>query len=425
MSKRKRVCEWGKNLLIVLLLCSAAWLLADSQLFGHMPWGPEAQQTDTVQSAPTPTTGQVTLPMAVAVLCEDGVCAARYDAAAVDALFQPLLPILGEALAGAGQPLQEEAALWLAALSGHSGAWFELQGNVPMQVLCRWLAGVDNPNLTGSARQLLLCVREGQVYLCYRDREQYYSCAVDGISADYLGRVLGQTTQNGAVFAAGRAEYGALAPQTLILAQEPSPEEYLAINPLTEDQDMSELLQAMSFAPGLTTVYQTPEGYRARSGNDTLTISAAGRISYERAGDERRYPLVGGEEEPEVYRVVETARQLVCGATQRWGGTAVCLQDVRQEADGWHVEFGYVLNATAVHMGDLGWCAEVVVDYEGVVRYEIVLRGYQPTGKTTLLLPQPQASAALEQMGRAGNGLLVCYLDGGDSVRAGWMADEM
>ena len=128
---------------------------------------------------------------------------------------------------------------------------------------------------------------------------------------------------------------------------------------------------------------------------------------------------------PPVYRAVETARQLVCAGVQRWSGTAVYLRDVRQEADGWHVEFGYVLTAIPVHVGDQGSCAQVLVDSRGVAHYEIWLREYLPAGRTTLLLPQPQAAAALEQMGQAGSGLLLNYLDGGDGVvRAGWMADS-
>jgi len=59
-----------------------------------------------------------------------------------------------------------------------------------------------------------------------------------------------------------------------------------------------------------------------------------------------------------------------------------------------------------------------------VAQYQISLRSYQPAGKTTLLLPQPQAAAVLEQMGQAGGSLLLSYLDSGDgAVRAGWMAD--
>lgn len=425
MSKWKRIKEWGKNGLIVLLLCSAVWLLADSRLFGHLPWDTVGQSSDPVEQTPAPAAGQVTLPMAVAVINTGGVCAARYDAAAVNERFHPLLPILGEAMAGAEQPLPVQAEQWRAALTQPGSAWLELQGNVPMQVLCRWLAGVDNPALTGSARQLLLCAREDGVHLYYRqDDGACYTCVVEGVSADYLQSVLAQAVPNGAGFAAERAQYAALSPQTLILADTPAPEEYAAVNPLAGEQDTDELLQQLAFAPGVTTIYQTPEGHRARSGNDTLTISNAGLLSYERAGEEQRYPLAGSEEMPEVYRAVETARQLVCGSVQRWSDTAVYLRDVRQEADGWHVEFGYVLNAVPVHVGDHGACARVLVDGRGVAQYEIWLRSYQPAGKTTLLLPQPQAAAVLEQMGQTGSGLLLSYLDSGDGVvRAGWMAD--
>ena len=425
MSKWKRVKEWAKNGLIVLLLCSAAWLLADSRLFGHLPWDTAGQPAGGVEQTPAPAAGQVTLPMAAAVTNAHGVCAARYDAAAVNDLFQPLLPVLGEAMAGAGQPQPVRPEQWRAVLTEPNSVWLELQGSVPMQVLCRWLAGVDNPALTGSARQLLLCARQDEVWLYYRrDDQNCLSCVVEGVPADYLRSVLAQAVPNGAGFAADRAEYAPLSPQTLILAQTPAPEEYTAVNPLAGEQDMDELLQTMSFSPGVTTVYQTPEGHRARSGNDTLTISNDGLLRYEREGEEQRYPLTGSEEMPEVYRAVETARKLVCGSVQRWSGTAVYLRDARQEGDGWHVEFGYVVNAIPVEMGDRGWCAHVLVDGRGVAQYELWLRGYQPAGKTTLLLPQQQAAAALEQMGQAGSSLLLSYLDGGDGVvRAGWMAE--
>ena len=425
MSKWRRICERAKNLLIVLLLCSAVWLLVDSRLFGHLPWDAPGAPSGVVEQTPAPTAGQVTLPMAVAVTNDNGVCAARYDSAAVNDLFQPLRPVLGESMAGAGQPQPAETAQWNTALTEPGSAWLELQGNVPMQVLCRWLAGVDNPNLSGSARQLLLCARQDEVRLYYRQEDgTCYACAVEGVSADYLQSVLAQAMPNGASFAVDRAQYASLALQTLILAATPAPEEYTASNPLAEERDMDELLQALAFAPGVTTMYQTPEGYRARGGNDTLTISNDGLLGYEREGEETRYPLAGSEEMPEVYRAVETARQLVCGSVQRWGGTAVYLRDVRQEADGWHVEFGYVLNAVPVQAGERGACAQVLVDSRGVAQYEIWLRGYQPTEKTTLLLPQLQAAAVLEQMGQAGSGLLLSYLDTGDGVvRAGWMAD--
>lgn len=426
MSKRKRVCEWAKDLLIVLLLCSAAWLLIDSRLFGDLSRETEQKQTGTTQQTPAPTAGQVTLPMGVAVTNTDGVCAARYDAAAVNELFQPLLPVLGEAMAGAGQAEPVEPARWREGLSAPGSVWLELQGNVPMQVLCRWLGGVSNPNLTGSARQLLLCVEQEQVRLYYYlDDQTCYSCAVEGVSADYLRSVLAQAVPNGALFAAADRNYDMLAPQTLILGHTPVPEEYTAVNPLAGGQELDALLQALSFSPGITTIYQTPEGQRARSGNDTLTISNDGLLNYERAEEEQqRYPLAGSEGEPEEYRAVETARKLVSGVTEPWGGTAIYLRDVWQEADGWHVEFGYVLNTIPVLVGDRGWCAQVVVDELGAAQYEICLRSYQPTGKTTLLLPQPQAAAALEQMGQAGSGLLLSYLDSGDSVQAGWMAEE-
>lgn len=424
MSKGKQIREWGKNLLIALLLCSAAWLLADSQLFGHLPWQTDRQQTQTTQQTPAPAAGQVAMPLAVAVTTPDGVCAARYDEQAVGQMFQPLLPVLGEAMAGAGKPEPAQISQWRSALTAPGSAWFELQGSVPMQVLCRWMAGVENPVLTGNARQLLLCVEQGRVRLYYRqDAQTCHVCTVEAMLPDSLKLVLEPMEPNGAGFAAGHPEYQALNPDTLILAQVLPAEEYLAYNPLEEEEDLDRLLEALAFTPAITTVYQTPEGRRARSGNDTLTISDEGLLSYDQSETEQRYPLTGTETDQEEYRAVDTARQLVCRVTQHWGGTQVYLRDVRREGDGWRVEFGYVLNAIPVEQGTNGWCASVLVGAEGVQQYELSLRAYAPTGKTNLVLPQPQAAAALEQMGLAGNGLVLSYMDGGDLVRAGWTAE--
>ena len=226
-----------------------------------------------------------------------------------------------------------------------------------------------------------------------------------------------------AAVAADVAGYEMLPPQALILADTPEPKEYAAYNPFGGEQDLDALLQSLAFTPGIATMYQTPDGWRVRGGNDTLTVSNAGWLSYERVEEEQRYPLAGSEEEAMEYRAVETARQLVCGAVQRWGGTAVYLLDVRPEQNGWRVEFGYVLDAIAVQLGEERACASVLVDSRGVAGYEITLRGYRPTEKTTLLLPQAQAAAVLEQMEQTDGGLLLRYLDSGETVRAGWMAE--
>ncbi len=424
MSKGKRILEWGKNLLIVLLLCSALWLLADSQLFGHLPWKLEGQQSGTAEQMPAPAAGPVTFPMAVAVTNRSGMCATRYDMEAINELFRPLTSILGEAIAGAVKPEPVQPEQWHAALTTPDNIWLELQGNVPMQVLCRWLAETDNAALTGSARQILLCAEQEQVRLYYRkDEKTGYACAVETVTAEALREAVSHAVPNGAGIAAGHGEYEMLAPQTLILADTPEPMEYNAYNPLEGEAELDALLQSLSFAPGITSVYQAPEGWRARSGNDTLTVSNEGRLDYERVGDEQRYPLAGNEGESAAYRAVETARQLVCGIAQRWGGTSVYLLDARQDDAGWHVEFGYVVNGIAVQFGEQKACATVLVDSRGVASYEMILRGYRSAGKTALILPQPQAAAVLEQMGQAGHGLLLNYLDSGETVRVGWMAD--
>lgn len=433
MSKRRRVIETLKSLLIVVLTCTAFWLVVDSQLLGHLSdsprsWEERGDSEDRAQNV----SGQVTLPMRVAVINQGGCCGVQYNAAEVSQLFEQMLPVFSEALSGAGQPQPCTQAQWRQRLVDGPGLWLDLQGQVPLGVLTKWVTGAENPALLAHTSHLLLCVDEEQkVQLYYQDASdrQYYVCAIDVVSAGYLRNTLEQVTANGATFAGQDPSLEALQPQMLISAQIPQPGEYSSDNPLTvgeEQERLDTLLERLSFPVEITTVYDTPEGRRARAGNDTLTISGDGVVSYESTWEEGRYPVDNSEEDTPEYCAVDGARRLVCGLLEPWSGSAgLYLDQVEQVSeDSWRVEFRYELDNIPVLVGSRGYAASVLVERGYITQYEMQLRTFIPlNSQATLVLPLRQAAAIMaDQNGESGQ-LQLCYQNKGDSFRAGWIVE--
>lgn len=369
-------------------------------------------------------------PMHMAVMSRDGCFAAQYNAQELDALFNRMAPLLNEALSSVDSPRPITQQAWEQALVTAPGVYFDFQGSIPLQVLSAWLSGQENPGLTASVRHLLL-VTDGQdgVELAYRDEGsgQYFACPARLVNLTHLQSAVDQITPNGAIFACQAANYSVLAPHTIVSAQTPQPYEYAASNPLPPDEEdrLDQLLEALSFPLGITTIYETPEGRRARSGNDTLSISNAGLVTYYSTREEQRYPVAASEADSALLAATDSATRLVRSALDLWRGEASVYLDRVETVDreSWRLEFCYALGDTPVQVGQRGYAATVLVEEGYITEFEFQLRTYAALEQTTLILPQEQAAAALAQLGQAGSRLQLRYQDNADVVRAGWIAN--
>lgn len=431
MSKKRRVIETLKNLLIVALVCSAVWLVRESRLL-RMPGMLEPPRHSQQSGEQHSSYSAAISPLRMAVMSQSGCYAVQYDSAELAAVFNRMAPVLNEALSGAGEPRPITREEWEAFLLSAPGVYFDFQGIIPLQVLSGWLSGQENPALTARVRHLLLA-SDGQerVVLAYRDedREAYFVCSAQLVSLNHLQSAVAQVGSNGAVFACQAADYAQmLAPYTIITAQTPTPREYTVSNPIPagEEQRLSQLLEALSFPLGITTVYETPEGRRARSGNDTLSISNDGLVTYYSTPQEQRYPVAAAEGASPVFAAVDRSARLVRGVLDLWRGEArVWLERVEpQGEDSWRVEFRYALNDTPVQVGQRGYAATVLVEQGYITEFELQLRTYTGLEQTTLILPQRQAAAAMVELGKAGSQLQLSYQDNADTVRAGWVVGQ-
>ena len=443
---RRRAIELCKDVLIVVLACSAIYLAGRSQPYLGLGNGifstasrllgmDGAAEEPVAPVQPADTVRPVSIAFCTGVDLGEGVperCGLQYDAASVDKAFDDTVRrFLGEALAGAGTPNPVDRDEWEQALQA-PGIYCDFLGQIPLSYLATWLgeAGMES-TLTGTARRLVLADRgkdSAVLYYINEDDGLYYACTTSVQVEGTFTAMLAGRSANGARFAfeAGE-EYAGLAPDMLLLAETPSPAVYQGSIPLSlgDSDQINQLQSLLSFRPA---GYQTLDGWV----NDTLRIGQDGTVSYDaRQSDDERYAVAMAGNQPDLVQACDTAWALLDSALsvgQNGTEARVCLLSVEQGSDGaWEICFGYTLSGALVEVEGSLTAARFLVEEGRISAYEIKLRQYQDTGERTALLPEAQAAAAMGSLGDAGRELALCYFDeGGEApaVQAGWVALE-
>ena len=426
-SKKRRI-ERLKSALIVLLSCSAVFLLMRTQaaIVSSEDSG-TAYQAETEGSSSTESPGATARPLRMAAAIQRGSevvhYGVQYDQESTDSLYQQSYSLLVEALSSASQPRTVGETEFQQALSTAPGLYFDWQGEIPVAVLNGWLS-VDSQTLTGTVRRMVLTVVEGQVLLYYWDEsaDQGWVCTSDVISSSRLNEAVGALQENGTVFAFETEELDTLAPYTMVQPQTPVPVVYSATNPIAGEDRRQALQEQLGF-PENSISYPAAGEYVIRSRNDTLHIAEDGHVTYEAAAEgSDRYRLSG----TGVYEAVEGCRRLAQQTLgQNSGEATLYLISAEENGEGnWLVEFGYSLNGAQVRIGEEGWAARFVVEQGQIIEFQLWFRSYTDSGTTSVVLPVRQALAAMEAKGHEGEELLLVYLDGGgeELVSASWTA---
>ncbi len=424
MRDNRRLMEWGKNALILLLTLSAGVLLSMTPLARDSGLGellrPRPAQTGT--SGGGSPSGPV-LPARLAVYREGGRFGLQYDDNRMGEVFAAFVPLLGDALAGAGAPAPLSDNQWRACLR-QRGAYFDFSGEIPLAALARWLGG-GACSLEGSARRVVLVAGEGDtVSLCWEDAEDggYFTCPTALSRSLHLDPAVETVTPNGAYFAFEDESLNRLLdPFTLITEGEPDAGLYDVSAPLSSAAGAEALVDALSFnsrnhAPGSS-------GEVYMDGTDRLVIRD-GVTATSRAAQSGKYPVEHTNGVVSAAQAAEGARALAERAMAPLCGEArLYLLSVRPYGDGWQVRFGYRLGGSAVYLYDEGWAAEFLVRDGCITEFVLHLRQYTAQGENALLLPIRKAAAMLPDLTRERRELVIQYRDGGgQSVSPGWEA---
>lgn len=431
-AKKRLAIELGKDLLILLLCCTAVLLAMRGQLFASAPrlfGGQDTRQTGTVE----PVSGiqaDAACPLRIAVsLPGSGGTPARlglqYDPAACQALFQQLAAPLAEALSAAGTPEQVSRQQWEQALSAAPGVVLDFQSPMPLPVLVHWLAGED-AGLTAQARRLALYVQGDGLALCWRDETSgaYFHASAQGVDAGALTDALSTLTPNGSQFAFENPDYDRLDPDTLLLPQTASMPVYAVSDPMGDGRDSLETLMGyLNISADASSFYSAGSEQVARSESDSLRLSQSGFATYE-AGEARsgRFPVPVRGDQITLADAVDACRRLAAATVGSHCGQArLYLSGVTQQEDGLEVCFDYSLSGAPVQLSS-GRAARFWVSQGQIVKFELSFRSYAKQAGTAALLPTRQAAAALA-VEHPGHELLLVYRDaGGDTASADWAA---
>lgn len=427
--KRRRAIELAKDVLIVLLTCSALWLVTRSQIMssinGLLQEETPAGGTHETQGGTRADARPLRIVASLPGETRTGRCALQYDQVAVDGLFQQVVGLLVETLSSAGAPEEVTRSQWEQALTTPPSLCLDFQGEIPLTVLSGWLAGEEIDN-TATVRRLVLTVWEKSVALYYQDRNDgsYYRCLSEVANGQHLAEALVSLQDNGAYYAFESGQYDWLDPDTLLTDSVPTPDVYQVKNPLSGDQSaLEQIMTALDLPVNSSSFYSVGDERVARIGGDNLRLSGNGVVEYHAEEGSSLFTAAAQPEDATLFQVVEACRKLAAATVGSNAGQArLYFSGVRESEEGLEVSFNYCLNGIPVRLED-GAAAWFQVENGRITRFVLRYRSYTDSGETSVVLPIPQAAAAMEAMGLEGEELLLVYSDnGGETVSASWAA---
>ena len=260
-NKKKNLVELGKNILIVVLSCTAVYMGANALVVGGIPGLFQKNDPESTQVVTQREPSGVAWPVRMVISGWTGDSMIRYgvqyDRAECDTQFQPVASLLREALSGLGvaQEVSEQAWRWV--LTRSDSLYFDLLGEVPLSVLSGWLSGSENAQ-EGTVRRLILTAEQKHVFVYYQDTvtEKYYMRVAEVVSVEQIRNVTQAVMGNGARFAFEAEGFEDLEANTLLLPEQPSPRIFEVVNPmdgvhqteqLEQHSNLGKLLVALSF----------------------------------------------------------------------------------------------------------------------------------------------------------------------------------
>ena len=422
----RRVIELLKDLLIILLTCSAILLAWQTPMVTHLRgWVAPPVQSAVPESRQS---GGAVVPYAICARNELGLYGVSYDDTLVGRTFERFSPLLGEALATAGEARRITWSAFRALLEA-PGVYCSLQGEPPLSAISALLGGESAPE--GNASALVLAWDGSRVLLGWRSGDLYYEAPTQVAYQGHLDDALSEFSPNSAAFAYALAEtdpvYGVLDPWVLASMAAPRPLVYSAAFPdlAGDSAALEQLLGDLGFLSGVDAAYETPVGLAITENGDRLQVSSAGAVTF-RAGEESRFPVSTAGERPTAAEAAHSAWDLLDRTVQTWEGAgAFVLTGVTASADGWTVTFHSRLDGIPVLTGENGWSARFVIEGRKISDFTLFLRLYTATEETSVIPSDRLAAAAMASMPGSGGALTLFYRDNlGATVSAGWRAGE-
>lgn len=417
MKGKRRVLEWLKSMLILLLSVSALYLLTmtplvqDSGLLNlfhkDTSAGPDGSSVTLTAAA---------RPSRIALSDGKSRYGLQYNQSAVDGLFVRIEPLLGEALVSSGTPEKLSEIQWQWYLQG-KGIYFDFAGEIPLMALSSWLQPEQECALTAAARRILLVDGYGDsVLLCYQNAADghFYACQTGLLWSLHMEPEVSGITDNGAWFAFEDSDWADLLQPYTLITEDHALQIYSASIPLMSTDRRADLLEALDYTGRNHASVSGGELYL--DGNDRLHVMTGGLVSYD-AVQGGKYAVASESDSVTVTEAIEAARKLAertIGA--QCGDAELYLVSAEETEEGYRIRFGYRLDGSTVWLYDEGWAAEFYVSGSFITKFTLRFRSYTTTGDEAMLLPIERAAVILPGLNRENGELLLRYWDQGESV---------
>lgn len=416
----RRVVEWVKTLLIVLLTCSALVLAvmanADdlssdltttrwfSGLFDRSTGDLTTGTAFYAQTAAWPTT--------ISLESDAGRTSLRYDTQQLLSAYERFGGLLGQALEMAGDAEPCDMAAVETALTQPS-VYFAYPGAVPLSALAQWLEAEYAGD--GAASWFVLSIAEDAVTL-YFGTDAQANVSRTYLQTERLARELENFRPDGTVFAFEQAELAALDPLTVVDLQDSAAIYQTAAASAWDDSFVAETASQLGFNPYGDGYYTESDGTVVFSESGcTLRISPNGTVAL--TNQERGSSRFSAAESSAAAQI-EAVRALLDTLTDgRLGEAELFLTEYTEEEGTTTISFSYYINGIPIRLTD-GAAATATLDGTTLTALTVRVRNYETLSRTVTLLPVRQAYA----LAPTGANLHIGYADTGDGeLTAGWM----
>lgn len=417
----RRILEFFKTLLIIVLICSLvllaiatvptkhirsiSWLSTLLQPVAPLLGLPQSELTYVKVDLPVMDSAQ---PVAVSIRNSMGRWSSQWNFQSLDDTFEALGGTLGQALDTAKTFRAATQQQLEAALSGPS-LYFSYDVTLPASLLASWL-DASMPENAPSAHTFVLALEEAEVRLYLAGETVFVSSTA--ISEAAFSRLLEQYDPDGSFFA---FENGyAQSPLSLLQEDIPTMPGAIVRNPC-DARFVEQLATSFGFNPYGDTNYTDSTGTtHFTEANCALQITESGIMTLT-STDEGRFLAA----DDSIQSLVEEARYLAELATGgNTGDSRLYLSELTQDGPVTVCSFDYYYAGLPVQVGG-EHAATITFQGNCATHITMVICSMTETAERTTLLPAAQAAAIVPQ----DQPLVLRYHAANGSLTVGWSMD--
>ena len=421
-AKHRRVIEWVKTFVIVLLVVSALLLGVQTgqfdELIGAIPFfGSVARFMSSNQpgsESPASSIIEAARPHVIVITDDEGArCGVKYDTVLRNEVYDRMSIIVSEALGSVSEPVEISQAQWRTALS-RTGVYFEYAIPVKLSILYGWLGARMPENINDVSLKRMLVTfgdERNRVYYYDMDNDLYFGAD----TASTAGRTQEQMMPDAAyeiqfAFETDLAA-GLTAPDTVLFKGNSTHPDIQATAAGSAEQLMDLIIEAVGHSYDSYSFYSIDGGTLVCVGTQfRIRADAQGFVFYRRTDG---YPTLTNE--TQTYsegESIERARLVVSETIGKVSGNAVVFfESIETISENIHiVNFNYCIAGGRVFLRENNYAARITIMSGVVIEAELNYKSYSLTDETTRLLPEPQAFAA------AGGDFTLSYADIGAEV---------